>query len=296
MPLPLYNKLAKILRLVIAIALIIHFGFKDYFYWSSLIFYAFPLPVILGFSLLLIFLEVKLYRGITIIISIIIAILWLSESYRFNNAYEESDKGFEVVFWNAFHSRNFQDAFEENNGLPDVFVMVESDSVDVEEISKNHPEYYFFKSETNISIFSKTVIEGINQVVSKNGTTVLNFKTSGISFYAVDLSPNLFNFRKHELEYILSQIKNEARTIVVGDFNTPLNSVHFKKFKEDFDHALYKKGRGFVETWFWNIPILSLDHIWVSKDLEALNANKIKTIKSDHCILSITIKNKTRSN
>ena len=69
-----------------------------------------------------------------------------------------------------------------------------------------------------------------------------------------------------------------------------MNPSYLKQLKKDFNQAFYKKGNGFRETWFYNLPLLSLDHIWVSKDLKILKTEKIHTLKSDHNMLKTYIK------
>ena len=67
-------------------------------------------------------------------------------------------------------------------------------------------------------------------------------------------------------------------------------SVLFKDIKSNFYDVLTKKGNGFRETWFWNLPLLSLDHIWASKDISIYRAQKIKTNKSDHTMIKAYVK------
>lgn len=63
-----------------------------------------------------------------------------------------------------------------------------------------------------------------------------------------------------------------------------------KAVKQNFNQAFNEKGNGFRETWFYNLPLLSLDHIWVSKDLKVLKTKKINTFKSDHNMIKTYIK------
>jgi endonuclease/exonuclease/phosphatase (EEP) superfamily protein YafD len=71
----------------------------------------------------------------------------------------------------------------------------------------------------------------------------------------------------------------------MGDFNTPSESVHYETFRQHMNDALDTAGTGFRETWFWGLPLLSLDHIWLGKDWHILEARKIWTRSSDHAAL-----------
>ena len=123
------------------------------------------------------------------------------------------------------------------------------------------------------------------------GVRMVHFETKKLHFYAVDISANVKFFRKPVPKDILFNVKTDAETIILGDFNMPYESMYLKNFKKKYQHAFTEKGNGFRETWFWNIPLLSLDHIWVSKDLEILKVDKISTTKSDHSMLKMYLKN-----
>lgn len=130
----------------------------------------------------------------------------------------------------------------------------------------------------------------VTEQASNHNSTVINFKTAGINFYAVDVTGSSDVPRSWELSFVNKQIKETLNTVVLGDFNTPYESSYLKQLKTNFNQAFNKKGNGFRETWFYNLPILSLDHIWVSKDLKILKTEKIYTFKSDHNMLKTYIK------
>ena len=139
-------------------------------------------------------------------------------------------------------------------------------------------------------MFSKTEIQIVSENKSNYNTTVINFKTNGVDFYAVDVTGSTDVPRTWELGFVNKWIKNNKKAIVLGDFNVPFESKNLNKFKAEFTHAFNTKGNGFRETWFWNLPILSLDHIWISKDLKILKTQKINTFKSDHCMLKTYVR------
>lgn len=205
----------------------------------------------------------------------------------------ETSEAIEVVLWNAYRTENFEDAFEVSKTIPDVLVLIECDAHDYEKIKAKYSEYYFYFNEELIGIFSKTPLEIHSDTTSKQNTTMVHFSTKNIHFYAVDVSANIKYFRKPMLENVFSSIQTEDKNIILGDFNTPYESLFFKNFKKNYQHAFTEKGNGFRETWFWNIPLLSLDHIWVSRDLEILKTEKILTTKSDHSLLKMYLKNDT---
>lgn len=268
----------------------VHFIIKERTFLSSIIFYALPLPIIIVIVLFISIVLTKKWRRYNLILASILLLVWLSKSFKLHIPDDINKTDLEIVFWNASRDNDFQMAFNKNGDVPDVMVLVESKKSNSEEFKRKYPNYYFYKSDRELFIFSKTplVIESENK--SKFSTTVINFKTSGVNFYAVDVTGSFDVPRKWGLAYVNEFIRKKHNTIVLGDFNTPYESIYLKQLKKDFNHAFNEKGNGFRETWFNNIPLLSLDHIWVSKDLKVLKTEKLYTAESDHSMLKTYIR------
>ena len=168
-------------------------------------------------------------------------------------------------------------------------VLVETGKYKIEGFKQKYPNYYYYKSDSEIFIFSKTPLEIKSENTSQYSTTVIDFETAGVNFYAVDVTGSPDVPRAWELSYVNKFVKRTENTIVLGDFNLPYESIYLKPFKERFNQAFNEKGNGFRETWPNNIPLLSLDHIWVSKDLKVLKTKKFFSKVSDHCMLKTFI-------
>ena len=270
--------------------LTIHFVIKERTFWSSLYFYAFPLPVIILVILAISIILTRRWRRYNLIIATVLLVIWLSRSFKIHIPDNIKETDLEVVFWNASRENTFESVINESGDIPDVMVLVEFRKKNIEELKKRYPEYYFYKSERELLVFSKTPIDTIIENTSNYNTTVINFKTVGVNFYAVDATGSTDVPKEWGLTYINKSIKEKNTTIVLGDFNTPYESIHLKQLKKDFNQAFNNKGNGFRETWFYNIPLLSLDHIWVSKDLEILKTEKLYTTKSDHSMLKTFVR------
>ena len=288
-------KIVKILYLlvnsVIIIALLsIHFVLKESSYQNSLLFYTFPLPVIIAIVLCLTIFLSKTFRKYNLLLAGALLLFWLGRSFKIHIPEEINESDIEVVFWNASHERNLEDAFDISGNIPDVFVLVEHGKYSVDRLQLKYSDYYFYKSINGISIFSKLPIELIDDISSNYGTNIVKFETYNINFYAVDVSGSMDVPREWELTFVNEYVEQKTQTILLGDFNVPFESKFLDSIKNNFNHAFNEKGNGFRETWFWNIPLLSLDHIWVSKDLKVLKTKKIRTFKSDHNMLKTVIK------
>ncbi len=220
----------------------------------------------------------------------VLLLVWLGRSFSIHITEDIKETDIEVVFWNATHERNFEDAFNTNKGIPDVLALVEHGKFQVTEFQKKYPDYNFYRSIRGISIFSKTALKIINETTSKYKSNFINFETQGLNFYVFDVSASMDVPREWELKFVNTLIQETNNTVILGDFNVPYESMYLDTIKTNFNHAFTEKGNGFRETWFWNIPLLSIDHIWVSKDLEILKTEKIATFKSDHSMMKTFIR------
>ncbi len=119
-----------------------------------------------------------------------------------------------------------------------------------------------------------------------NGSDVARFRVrlSGKTWdiYAADLTASLLLPRAPQIVQLAQLARGEGRTLVMGDFNTPLESVHLAPMRASFTEARQGPFRGFRETWFYNLPLLSLDQVWCSRDLQPVFAARRLGFASDH--------------
>ncbi|AUS05367.1 hypothetical protein [Pseudotamlana carrageenivorans] len=188
-----------ILNIAIILALLIlHFIIKDRTYEWSLIFYPFPLPVIIGIVVgLSIFLGKR--RKFNFIVAGILLLIWLAGSFRFTLPEPIVEKDLEVVFWNTSREHHFEDAVEQYGGFPDVMVLAEASDSDFTRLQALYPQYHFYKSKRELSVFSKHPMTIVSDNISKYNTSVVHFETSGIHFFpsmlqVVRMCPDIGNW------------------------------------------------------------------------------------------------------
>ena len=120
------------------------------------------------------------------------------------------------------------------------------------------------------------------------------FEVSGFgrSFPVVvaDVFPHPLHSRKNQLTEALQHTPEDPSAILLGDFNTPANSVHFAPYHRRFTDALAVAGSGLRETWPLGLPLLSLDYIWLGQDWQILEARKLHRWSSDHDALFVTLR------
>ncbi|MGE3180124.1 MAG: endonuclease/exonuclease/phosphatase family protein, partial [Phycisphaerae bacterium] len=74
----------------------------------------------------------------------------------------------------------------------------------------------------------------------------------------------------------------DRNLVVLGDFNTPPDSVHFSGLREDLVNAFEVAGSGYGATWPIPLPVLQLDQIWLRPPLVPAECTLGWTWVSDH--------------
>jgi hypothetical protein len=117
------------------------------------------------------------------------------------------------------------------------------------------------------------------------GRAKLNWDGKPLTVLLVDIHSSPFFSRETALAN-LTELANELRAVpvlIMGDFNTPADSVHFRDLRESFRNAFEAGGRGHVATWPVPCPVLAIDHIWTSPRISVHRARHDWSLESDHC-------------
>lgn len=102
----------------------------------------------------------------------------------------------------------------------------------------------------------------------------------------VDVKSDPLTFRRPAFDRI-AQIASEFETpdiplLVVGDFNTPLDSVHVDLLRRELRNAFESSGDGYRETWPVVLPVLSLDQVWGTSGVHWHRCWRESSVRSDH--------------
>ncbi len=77
--------------------------------------------------------------------------------------------------------------------------------------------------------------------------------------------------------------------VLMGDMNTPTESVHIDDLREGFRNAFEEKGTGFYHSWPMPFPVLPLDQVWVNEGFEVGSCDLQWTTRSDHRPMVVTL-------
>ncbi len=92
-----------------------------------------------------------------------------------------------------------------------------------------------------------------------------------------------------ELHKVLEALPADAPVILMGDMNTPTNSVHIDNLRTRFRNAFEEKGNGFYYSWPMPLPVLPLDQVWINDGLKVGSCELDWTVRSDHRPLRATL-------
>jgi len=100
----------------------------------------------------------------------------------------------------------------------------------------------------------------------------------------VDISGVPAQSRREPLTKLAQLVESlgDRPLVVLGDFNTPRQSVHFTALRKNLVNTFEKAGLGSGETWPMPLPVLSLDQMWCSKQLVPVRNRHEITFRSDH--------------
>lgn len=112
--------------------------------------------------------------------------------------------------------------------------------------------------------------------------------STAYSVLAVDIPSQPWLLRQPYLDRIRGVAENE-RCLILGDFNTPPAACGFDAWRERFSLANESGRKGFRETWLYGLPLLTLDQLWLSRDLRNLSTTGTPTLRSDHVRMTFRV-------
>ncbi|MCA9742352.1 MAG: endonuclease/exonuclease/phosphatase family protein [Deferribacteres bacterium] len=278
-----------------------HFWIKDRIAEFALIYYATPLPmlVLAGFVIAAFHFFTKQHQlaRLAVVLALICLISWPLQSFSLNWTTHSNDQ-LKLFFWNIAQKKRTDEVIKLiEREKADIIGIVESG------IKRRHrkiweetfPEYHVeFLRKQMLLLTKGKIIDREEGSISRRGFYHL-FKISldGKLFTVllIDIKADPPTSRAvvfEQLEKIILPHRQE-RLIVMGDFNTPLQSVHFERLRKHLDHAFEAGGNGFAETWPSPFPLLTIDHIWVSPFIEVQDCTLKQSSFSDHRAISATV-------
>lgn len=297
--------------LTLLLGLVLQTWLKDHDPHWAVFFYAMPKPCLLGLSVVLACWP-KLSRRQRVpacLASLGLATWWLSTSWcrpqEVTGIGQNSpnDEPLTILYWNLCRPKNLDQEMVDlvKETQPDLAVFVEAGNAGsvLTQYSEMLPDYRPELMQRGIMRLSRMKTASDRSGVVPRMAAYAQFDLAGrgpdFPIVVADIFPHLFHSRKPQIDSVFAHTFKRPDAIVIGDFNTPLESVHLGQFRQSFSEAFEVASFGLKETWPCGLPLLSIDHIWVGPDWQVLAAEKFwRLTGSDHAALLVTVRRKPK--
>ncbi len=198
-----------------------------------------------------------------------------------------------VLFWNvARGARGWDGVATEIRSLDaDIVGLAEAgqDVAAMEEFWRAVlPEYTAVVAPTGVTLLARGEVEVIGASTMDPWGRHLHARvfTAGGPLHVVvfDVSHSMWRSRSTAIEplmHVLEPLRGEP-VLVLGDFNTPPDSVFFEPLRRDYVNAFEVAGAGYAATWPLPLPVLTLDQAWASPAVHVHRAELGWSGHSDH--------------
>ncbi|WP_299256380.1 endonuclease/exonuclease/phosphatase family protein [uncultured Aquimarina sp.] len=286
----------RLLLIIYGIEVLIHFTIKDIMYPINILFYvSAPLLLIIG-SLVMSILFFKKKKAFYVLIMCFLSLLlyWRVYYYKTTSIEKSTDVYNTVLFWNI--GRNGDTPFkiimrEIENVSPEFVGLVEADAITNEhlkEFRNKFPNYQIQKLDGGMLAIVKGKIDVIRYHCEsdfyKFNVIDFNIKNQKNSILIADINAVPFDNRTSSLDMVYRLAKENNCSFIMGDFNTPYESIYFNQFRQDL-LSFRDVANGFTATWPYGIPLLEIDQIWSSKNNTPISLKKVYYNTSDHALL-----------
>ncbi len=280
--------------LLLATGMLLHLTVRDGSRLTGAVFYAMPLPLIMLGWLIAAAWHVRhrFVLSACLALALITACWWQAVSYkRQPQATARPPAGLKVLYWNMAHQRlpSADLAKLIATHQPDILGLGEVGlrSGDPNPLVRNLPPGYIaIRPEHGMGFIVRgsALVKHVTKLKGRSKFVELDVTLDGHVWHVVLVDGDADPLRKREelLKKVLALVR-DPNTLVMGDFNTPIESLWFDPWSDaGLHHASEGSRGGFRETWPRPWPVLTIDHIWCTKDMIPQSTVRVSLPSSDH--------------
>ncbi len=294
---PWWRGTARLLTISTLTGVVLHLTVRDSIPLLATLYYALPLPIILFLGMARLFCSRVLHhsRSVAAWTAIVAAMsVWTVLSLGEWHESRDDPEAIRVVCWNTGQGKgNWKPAFAEaiNRLQPDVVGLIEAGGEwsTVRRFFEEHcPGFEVTLLGGGLACLTRgTAGEGSVTSLAGGGTCghiSVNIRGQAVDLLLVDVHSSPLRFRAAPLKALAErahQLEDRA-VIILGDFNTPNNSVHLEALRTQHQHAFETAGQGYAGTWPIPLPVLNLDQMWTNQRVHPVGCRHEWTSVSDH--------------
>lgn len=218
---------------------------------------------------------------------------WVSTSFRSPSSAPPAGAAYRALVWNTSYGTFGRDGILDTlrHSGADLIGLVErpTRSLKAEELSiQGRPPYRLIAESAGLQIFS--LHPGRRVASNKLGRgglyllaeVELDGRPLKVLLVDVASSPRISRADSLGRAAELADKQADEPLLIIGDFNTPPDSVHFAPLRERLVSAFEGAGSGYAPTWPSPLPVLTLDQAWLNRGLRPVRCRAGWTMHSDH--------------
>ena len=300
---PLRHLLARLIWGLVATGLLLRFTVQDLYHPLAIAYYLTPIPTLPLWCFLAGCLwgrprndkpfRHRISRMRLSLIASLVFVCWTLQNEYLIRATPPRDTDLQVVFWNTARVEAGVDRLAERikSWEPHVIGLVEANGYyrkTVEKWRTALPDYQIAPTHFGGLVAVKgTIRRQINHTLAPTSWCDQFDVTVGADEFTlllVDISANINLSRRQPLLDLANLAKNldDRPVIIMGDFNTPDDSVLLNPLREICQEAFRQRGYGYAATWPMPLPVLTLDQVWTNRHFEVSRCEHHWSIYSDH--------------
>lgn len=294
---PRWQRLHRLCLFVVITGLLLHVTVRDVIPFPvASLFYALPRPVLAGFAILAAItapsiLQRRICAGLGML-----CVAWvLMQDVAWHSPPEPQQDAPRAVFWNV--GRDLVDDVQVVDQLlaeqPLVLGLVETGLLADDWLTRwktQHPEFEIHAQHPGLllAIRGKMLDQGSVPLPNNAHLFWIQAEIDGhpLTVAVVDIAANPWISRREPLAELSAWLaaRSETPVMLMGDFNTPIESAWMSPLRDNYREASLTAGSGYLPTWPWPVPVLKLDQIWLNRHVEVRRAWQAGTWHSDHRI------------
>lgn len=289
------------------VVLILRLSVADRWPVASMLFYATPWPLImLGWCVAaLLFPRRSQARRYSVLTALACAATTAGSQWAWNSQPIAADEpGLEILFWNVARGKHgWNNVLDELRKSPaDVIALCEADSplISAEEWRATFPNQYVYRQPAGLLWISRRPVE-VRPLPWAPGMIggselIAQFDGQPVRLLLIDLAGAPYLSRQPgwtQLRRFLEERRDES-AVLVGDLNTPDDSVWTGLCRSFARPAFRTHGRGYAPTWPLPCPVLALDQAWVTENVEVQACELGWSNLSDHRWIKLKLRPRPR--
>jgi len=287
---------------------VVRFTVQDRYLSSAIVFYVTPLPLLLlGASccMLAAWFRRRWAAGVRwLVFCTLLGAIWFEEDWKFPGPPQPvsavAGDDISVLFWNLARREDLSVAaafIRERD--PDIVGLVEVQG----EISKwkkfwkeQLPHHEISALGSNMYLLTKGQSgESLPHSLGHGSEArQMQIRLHGRAYEVllVDIFAHPLISRRPALQKLAEIAENfvQSPVVILGDFNTPKDSIHLQALRMHHQLAFEVAGRGYGPTWPIPLPLMQLDQIWTNEWLIPIRCRHNWTWASDHLPVEVMIR------